>query len=61
MNERVRKVLEKKDLEKGELKATITINHYERINKLSLESKLKFFNEIDAVFRKWNIDGGLTL
>lgn len=43
------------------MKATITINHYERIQKLSLESKMKFLNELDAVFRKWNIDGGLTL
>lgn len=44
-----------------EMKATITINHYERIDCLSLESKNKFFNELDAIFRKWEIDGGLTL
>jgi hypothetical protein len=44
-----------------EMKATITINHYERIDALSLESKMQFLNELDAVFRKWEIDGGLTL
>jgi len=45
----------------NEKKATITINHFERIDDLCLESKMKFFNELDAVFRKWNIDGGITL
>jgi len=43
------------------MKATITINNYENIMKLTLESKMKFLNEIDAVFRKWHVDGGLTL
>jgi len=43
------------------MKATITINNWENVDKLSLESKQQFFNDLEKVFQKWHINGGLCL
>jgi hypothetical protein len=43
------------------MKATITITNWENIDKLCLESKQQFFNELEKVFNKWHLNGGIIL
>ena len=43
------------------MKAYITITNWENIDKLSLETKQKFFNELAKVFDKWQLNGGIIL
>jgi len=42
-------------------KAVITITNWENIQRLSLESKQQFFNELEKVFNKWQLNGGIVL
>ena len=43
------------------MRAKIVINNWEMIDKLSLESKQQFFNELEKVFNKWQLNGGICL